>query len=182
MRNYLIDEANEQQPQVLQVNSKNVRLYFDQTTEEREGMDDEKVTVHVGKYVELPIEWGTDAMTLAKKAVLREIEEYDTSESVNEFSYGGVSMWLDKATRAGLLLRIQAEQAAGEKNTTLWLGTQSFELEIDKALQLLYAIEVYASKCFDRTSAHKAAVEALDSVEAILAYDYTVDYPEKLQF
>lgn len=118
----------------------------------------------------------------AKDSKIRELEQYDQSDSVNEFIYNDVPMWLDKATRDGLHLRLLAEQAAGKEATTLWFGTQSFEIPMSNAFQLLYAIEVYASACYDRTAAHKAAIEALTSVEDVEGYDYTEGYPSKLNF
>ena len=118
----------------------------------------------------------------AKDSKIREVERYDQSSSVYEFTFHDVPMWLDKATRDGLHLRLLAEQAAGKESTTLWFGTQSFEIPIANAFQLLYAIEVYASACYDRTAAHKAAIEALTSVEAVDGYDFTIGYPEKLNF
>ena len=121
-------------------------------------------------------------LATAKSGKIRELEHYDQSDSVNEFTFHSVPMWLDKATRDGLHLRLLAEQAAGKENTTLWFGTQSFEIPIAQAFQLLYAIEVYASACYDRTAAHKAAIEALTSVEGVEGYDFTIGYPEKLTF
>lgn len=118
----------------------------------------------------------------AKESKIREVERYDQSSNVNEFAFRTVPMWLDKATRDGLHLRLLAEQAAGKESTTLWFGTQSFEIPISSAFQLLYAIEVYASACYDMTAAHKAAIEALTSVEDVEAYDYTEGYPSKLNF
>lgn len=182
MRNFQISEANEQQPQVLQVNSESVRLYFDHTTEEREGMDGEKYTVYIAKYVDLPASEGTDALVLAKAAVIAEIEDYDKSSAVNEFSYQGVPMWLDKDTRAGLKMRFEAEEAAGEKNTTLWYGTQSFTLSIADAKNMLNALEVYASQCYDKTAEHKATVSAMRKADRVIAFDVTSGYPEKLEF
>lgn len=78
------------------------------------------------------------------------------------------------------MLRFNAEKSSGKIETTLWLGTQSITLGIDKAIQMLYAIEVYASACFDNTAKHKANVMALDSIEEVMSYDYTTGYPEKL--
>ena len=118
----------------------------------------------------------------AKRERIEQIDAFDSSPCVNEFTVNGISMWLDKATRAGLLLRITAEQAMGEQVTTLWFGTMSFEIPVAQAFQMLYALEIYASGCYDRTAAHKAAVEALDSIEAVDAYDYVAGYPEKLAF
>ena len=111
-----------------------------------------------------------------------DITEYYASRKVSEFYIGGVSMWLDKATRAGLLLRFQAEQAQGLTDTTLWYNGQQFPLKVEQAIQMLYAIEMYASACYDNTQRHLAAVKKLKTIEEIEGYDYKSGYPEKLRF
>lgn len=119
-------------------------------------------------------------LATAKKIKIDELVKYDSSSAVNEFTFSGLSMWLDKATRAGLLLRLDAEQKAGLENTTLWFGTQGFALPVATAFQILYALELYASQCYDRTAAHAAAIEQLTTKEEVEAYDFTVGYPDKL--
>ena len=109
-----------------------------------------------------------------------EINEYDMSSNINSFTYHGVDMWLDKDTRNGLIMRLNAEKAVGKAETTLWFGTMSFTLSIDDGLQLLTLLEVYASACYDNTAHHIAAVEALNDVEDVFNYDYTVGYPQKI--
>ena len=113
---------------------------------------------------------------------VEEILAYDNSNAVNEFSMGGQPIWLDKATRAGLLLRFEAESKVGRETTTLWYGGQPFTLPLAQAQQILIALELYASECYDRTQAHIAAVNAMESKEAVEAYDYTTGYPAKLNF
>jgi hypothetical protein len=49
-------------------------------------------------------------------------------------------------------------------------------------MQMLYAIEIYASECYDNTQLHLANVETLSTLDSILEYDYTTGYPEKLRF
>ena len=49
-----------------------------------------------------------------------EILAFDSSEEVNQFSMQEHGVWLDKATRAGLMLRFNAEVAIGNEITTLW--------------------------------------------------------------
>ena len=110
------------------------------------------------------------------------IEAYDSSAHVNEFTIGGVSVWLDKATRSGLLLRFQSEKAMGKTETTLWYNGMKFELLIDAAIQMLYALEAYASACYDVTQMHLTFKDSTDDVELLKAYDYTSGYPEKLAF
>lgn len=111
-----------------------------------------------------------------------EILRYDSSEEVNAFYMRGERMWLDKATRAGLMLRLQAEQAMGKETTTLWYGATQYSLPIGVAMQMLLAIEIYASECYDNTQRHLAEVDKLETKEEIESYDYRVGYPEKLEF
>lgn len=116
--------------------------------------------------------------TKARK--LAEIDSYDTSPAVNSFTLNGATVWLDKATRVGLMNSLNCEKAAGRDTTTLWLGTTPITLNVERAMQLLSAVELYALECFGVTASHKAAVEALDTIEAVEAYDYTTGYPDKL--
>ena len=111
-----------------------------------------------------------------------EILRYDSSNEVNQFSIQEHGVWLDKATRAGLMLRFQAEQAIGRLTTTLWHEGSMFELPLDSAMQMLLAIEVYASECYDNTQKHIAEVGKLNTKEEIEAYDYRVGYPRQLEF
>ena len=66
--------------------------------------------------------WAEKALTLAKKAKIAEIIAYDTSSSVNGFMLNGLLVWLDKATRVGLMNSTTIAKAAGQETTTLWLG------------------------------------------------------------
>ena len=117
-----------------------------------------------------------------KQRKVEEILAYDNSSEVNEFSIGGVPMWLDKATRAGLLLRFEAEAKVGRTETTLWNNGQPYTLPLGTAQQMLIALELYASECYDNTQSHIAEVQKLESKEAVESYDYTTGYPSKLLF
>lgn len=118
----------------------------------------------------------------AKRDKVHEIEMYDSSSDVNEFYIQEMSVWLDKSTRSGLMLRFNSELAMKKENTTLWYNGISFTLPLNTAIQMLYALEVYASECYDNTQAHLAAVEKLETLDEILEYNYRVGYPEKLKF
>lgn len=123
-----------------------------------------------------------DDLEEAKSKKIFEIESYDSSSAINQFTYKGVPMWLDKGTRNGLLMRLNAEKAAGKTETTLWFEITSFNLTIEDAISMLNLLEIYASQCFDRTASHKAAVNSLNTIEEVNNYDYTVGYPSKLVF
>lgn len=117
-----------------------------------------------------------------KEQLKKLIQAYDSSSDVNVFYYKGFPMWLDKSTRVGLLLRFQSEDLLGKSETTLWYEGYNFTLSVKEALQMLYFLEVYASACYDNTQAHLLAVDSLNSIEEVINYDYSLNYPEKLQF
>lgn len=117
-----------------------------------------------------------------KRNKKEKITRYDSSTNVNEFFINGISVWIDKATRAGLMLRLQAELAMGKTDTVLWYNGMQFPLTITMATQMLYAIENYASACYDNTQKHLVAIDSLTTAGEIEAYDYHSGYPEKLNF
>lgn len=119
--------------------------------------------------------------TAAQKMVLAEIEKHDSSSAVNGFVLNGQRVWLDKATRVGLMNSTTIAKAMGQSTTTLWLGDVKLVVECDKAIQLLSALEMYALECFNVTAAHKKAVAEMSTVESVLGYDYTAGYPKMLE-
>ena len=120
-------------------------------------------------------------LSAAKKSMLAEITAYDSSSSVNSFLLNGMEVWLDKATRVGLMNSTTIAKSMGQQKTTLWLGSYQLEVDCDKAIRLLSALEMYALECFNVTAAHKKAVSELDNIDGVLTYDYKSGYPEKLK-
>ena len=120
-------------------------------------------------------------LSAAKTSMLAEITAYDASSSVNSFLLNGMEVWLDKATRVGLMNSTTIAKNMGQEKTTLWLGSYQLEVDCDKAIQLLSALEMYALECFNVTAAHKKSVSELDNIEEVLTYDYKSGYPEKLK-
>lgn len=140
-----------------------------------------KVWVYDGVRLETGGMTSEAALTAAaQKMVLAEIEKHDTSSAVNGFILNGQRVWLDKATRVGLMNSTTIAKAMGQPTTTLWLGDAKLVVECDKAIQLLSALEMYALECFNVTAAHKKAVSEMSTVEEVLEYDYTAGYPEML--
>lgn len=141
-----------------------------------------KVWVYDGVRLETGGMTSEAALTAAaQKMVLAEIDKHDTSSAVNGFILNGRRVWLDKATRVGLMNSTTIAKAMGQPTTTLWLGDVKLVVECDKAIQLLSALEMYALECFNVTAAHKKAVAEMSTVESVLGYDYTVGYPEVLK-
>ena len=141
-----------------------------------------KVWVYDGVRLETGGMTSEAALTAAaQKMVLAEIEKHDTSCAVNGFILNGERVWLDKATRVGLMNSTTIAKAMGQPTTTLWLGDVKLVVECDKAIGLLSALEMYALECFNVTAAHKKAVAEMSTVEEVLGYDYTAGYPEVLE-
>ena len=147
-------------------------------------------TVPIGEYDEGEIQKAfaassvkMDALKLkqAKADKIAEIVAYDTSDKVNGFILNGLLVWLDKATRVGLMNSTTIAKAAGQQTTTLWLGGLKLVVDCDKAIQLLSALEMYALECFNVTASHKQAVSELTTIEEVEAYDYKSDYPKMLE-
>lgn len=133
------------------------------------------------KYEAWKQKWAEKALVLAKKAKIAEIAAYDTSDKVNGFMLNGMLVWLDKATRVGLMNSTTIAKAAGQETTTLWLGGAKLVVDCDKAIQLLSALEMYALECFNVTASHKQAVSELTAIEDVEVYDYKAGYPKMLE-
>lgn len=120
-------------------------------------------------------------LATAKTQKIAEIDAYDTSPAVNGFALNGTVVWLDKATRVGLMNSTSITKVMGQPTTTLWLGESKMEVPCDTAIQLLSALEMYALECFNVTAAHKKAVSELTSIEEVEKYDITAGYPAQLR-
>lgn len=140
--------------------------------------DEEEVKNAFDEYIQ-----GIEKIKLqqVKQDKLQEIDTYDLSSAVNGFMLNGLLVWLDKATRVGLMNSTTIAKAAGQEATTLWLGGLKLVVDCDKAIQLLSALEMYALECFNVTASHKAAVNELTTVEEVETYDYKAGYPKMLE-
>lgn len=116
----------------------------------------------------------------ARKLAL--IKDYDKSQGVNSFILNDKSVWLDKATRVGLINSLQIEKAANRDKTTLWFAETPYTMNIDDALKMLTVIELYAVECYNTTEKHIMVVNELNDVNRVYNYDYTRDYPRRLTF
>lgn len=73
-------------------------------------------------------------------------KEYDSSTEVNSFILNSERVWLDKATSVVLFNIFNLEKSNGISITTLWFNTMSVKVNVDKAITLLTAVEMYAKK------------------------------------
>lgn len=117
-----------------------------------------------------------------KDEVIEDIEYYDQSSEVNEFTINGMSMWLDHDVRQQLKNSIEAYKSTGQTQVTKIFGGQEYTFTVDQWLQMLALLEVYAAEALNTTERHKLTVEALTNIDEVLNYDFTTGYPTKLQF
>ena len=121
-------------------------------------------------------------LEMAKAEKIAEIDRYDTSDAVNGFTYNGQTMWIDKATRVGLVNAIECTMTMGDDEITFGIQNVSVTLPCATAMKMMAALEVYALKCYNVTLAHKNAVESMETIAEVDAYDVTIGYPQKLSF
>ena len=193
MKNVKQDEAFKLQPDFQQVGTINgkplVRVYFNKSVEEREDYsftaDEEReaktIKVYHADFIQR-VSFFDNALGVIKEEAIEQITEYDQSEDVNSFTLQGKQMWLPKETRVGLVNSITIEKNAGKETTVLWFDGERYELPVDTALQMLSTLELYAVQCYNTTAMHKANVISLESVCDVVNYDYTLHYPERLNF
>ena len=117
-----------------------------------------------------------------KQLVLEIQKEFDSSLEVNGLTVNGKKVWLDKSTRVGLINSLTVQKEHGDTESTLWFNSDSFTVNIDAALAMLKAIELYAIVCYNNTQQHIASINSIESQDELLSYDVTIGYPEQLVF
>jgi len=117
-------------------------------------------------------------LAMLKSVKLGEIIDYDKSDQVNVFEIDGQRAWLDKATRVGLMNSLQIEKEAKHETTSLYLNGIQLVLPVDKAIEMLNTLELYAIECYRKTEEHKTNVIAISVIEDAENYDIKSGYPE----
>lgn len=125
---------------------------------------------------------GVPSVANVRTKLVELIKEYDKSSEVNSFvTPDGKTSWLCKELRTSLKNTILAKRTKKIETTTLWRDNVAFKLAVDKALEFITDLELYASECNDVTCTHLANVEKLQNIEELVTYDFTANYPEKLK-
>ena len=132
-------------------------------------------------YVE-PEPTDEEKLEAAKVEKLMQIDNYDASSNVEEFTVNGIPMWLGHELRQQIRTSADAYDAMGYEDMTKVFNGIEFTFPITAWRQMLNALEVYAAEALNTTERHKNAVNALTTIEEVEDYDYTVDYPNKLEF
>ena len=118
----------------------------------------------------------------AKANKIAELEAYNDSDSVNEFTINNNPMWLNFDERIRLQKAVDAKEAMGKTSMTkVWNGID-FTFPLSTWKQMLATLEDYAYDCQNVTDTHKSAINAKTTVNQVENYDFTTGYPQKLVF
>lgn len=123
-----------------------------------------------------------ELLDFAKDNKQNDITEYDNSANVNSFIIGGEPMWLNFDQRSRLKASLEAIEAAGGEEMTKTFAGKEYTFTTSQWKVMINAVENYAGVCSNVTEGHRDAVDALNSIDAVEAYDYTVGYPQKINF
>lgn len=119
----------------------------------------------------------------AKREMIQNINDYDCSSSVNGFTINGnINGWLTPEERSNYKSSIDAAKLLNIETLQFFIGDLLLTITPAQAELMLAQIQLYADQCYIVTKEHKIAVEALDSIEAVDAFDFTADYPMMLNF
>ena len=132
------------------------------------------------EYIE-PTPTPEELLARAKANKIAELEAYNKSDAVDSFTINGKVMWLDHDLRQQLRISLDALSQAGRETVTKWFDGVEYTYPIDVWYYMLGLVEVYASDALNVTESHKAAINALESIGEVEAYQFT-GYPEKLSF
>lgn len=118
-----------------------------------------------------------------KRNVIDAIKMYDSSTEVNAFIVNGVmEAWLTPEERSNYKSSIDAAKLVGLESLSFFINDVLLTTTPQQAELMLANIQLYADHCFIVTKQHIEAVNALETIEEVENYDYTIGYPSKLNF
>ena len=123
-----------------------------------------------------------EKLQAAKDEKLMQIENYDASPNVEQFTINGTPMWLNHEVRQQIKTSVEAYIATGKETVTKIFDGVEYTFPCEIWLQMLAALEVYAAEALNATERHKINVQQMTRRRDVEDYDYTEGYPEKLEF
>lgn len=118
----------------------------------------------------------------AKNELKHRISLHDHSEEVNSFTVNGLTAWFTPTERANYKQSIEAAKLVNMATLQFFIEDNLLEVGTSEAEEMLALIQLYADKCYIVTRQHNLAVDKLETIEDVDNYDYTVGYPDKLEF
>jgi hypothetical protein len=151
-------------------------------------LSDEQVAFHI-EHPEASVEevWNMQlkqrTLDQAKEEMIEKITEYDSSTEVNSFTINNeIEGWFTPEERSNYKSSIDAAKLVGLNELSFFIGDMLLTVSPTQAEYMLAQIQLYADQCYIVTKEHKIEVMNLESIEDVDSYDYTKDYPEKINF
>jgi hypothetical protein len=147
--------------------------------------------------VEQLTEWGfkewfeptptpTELLERAKQEKIAELEAYDDSDAVNSFDIvmdgKTTSAWIEPDKRSNYRGSLEDCELLKVTNIEVPIAGMLIPMTVADARVKLAQVQLYADRCTIVTEGHKYAINALETVEDVEAYDFERLYPEKLIF
>ena len=154
-------------------------------TNEQVAFRNENPTAKISEVFNMTLDPITTTKTLesVKDSLYAEINNYDSSTAINQFTVNNtLAGWFTPTERSNYKTSVDAAKLLGVNTLQFYLGNVLLDINTTDAETMLAQIQLYADRCFIVTKQHKAAVEALTTMEDVEAYDYTKGYPDKLNF
>ncbi len=133
------------------------------------------------RYISVRVE-NQPTVESVKQLLINLQEEYDTTQEVNGFTFGDRTTWLSKADRVGLVNSVGVKKRKNATYIELWLGIHKVNVDLTYAEEFLDELELYAMTCYNLKAKHIAEINQLTTLEELLAYDITADYPPHIAF
>ena len=122
----------------------------------------------------------------AKQQKIAELEAYDTSDAVNGFEVvkDGQTMttWIEPDKRSNYRGSLEDCVLLGVTDIEVPIAGMLIPMTVADARVKLAQVQLYADNCTIVTESHKAAIEALLTVQDVEDYDFTAGYPQRLSF
>lgn len=119
----------------------------------------------------------------AKREMIQNIEYYDNSSEVNGFTINNdVEGWFTPDERSNYRSSIDAAKLLQVPSLSFYVGDMLLEVTPTQAEYMLAQVQLYADQCYMVTKQHKLDVEAMETIEEVDEFDYTADYPQKINF
>lgn len=119
----------------------------------------------------------------AKAEMKNKIRQYDSSESVNSFTINeNGSYWFTPTERSNYKTSIDSAELLKVETLSLYVGDMPLTLPTETAKGMLAQIQLYADACYNVTKAHESAVDALETIEDVDAFEFMEGYPKKVNF
>lgn len=120
---------------------------------------------------------------MARMQKKRDISAYDNSPSVNDFTINNeLHAWFTPTERNNYRQSVESAKLLNIENLQFFVGNQLLTVSTNQADMMLAMLQLYADQCFIVTKQHQLAIDQLETIEEVDDYDYTVGYPNKINF